>query len=171
MSDPTTLTGDQLTNALYSLGVHFIMGGEGRDESLHKHPAQLIAALAESKEARLRLSLIPLLLEHPEFAPHAISAAKKLNPSARLLLQCYYTAAVCLGDKYRSRLDLLIGRKLSLPDHFSHELGMEITDDPEKNLKLLAQRHQVLSGAHVNWLGTYQHAAQVWIKGLELQNT
>jgi hypothetical protein len=31
----------------------------------------------------------------------------------------------------------------------------------------LAKRHEELSGARVNWLGTYQHAAQVWLKGLE----
>jgi len=30
---------------------------------------------------------------------------------------------------------------------------------------MLAQRHQELSGTQVNWLGTYQHAVQVWIKG------
>ena len=145
------------------------MGVGSKDASLHKQPAHLIAALAEIQEARLRLSLIPLFLEHPEFAEHVHAVAKELGPSARLILQCYYSAAIWLGQKYRVRLNSLIGEKASLPDHFSSELGIQITNDPEANLKLLAERHQELSGTQVNWLGTYQHAAQVWIKGLELQ--
>jgi hypothetical protein len=43
-----------------------------------------------------------------------------------------------------------------------------VSSDPEANLKALAIRQQALSGAQVNWLGTYLHAAQVWQKGLEL---
>ncbi|HEY9151418.1 MAG TPA: hypothetical protein VIN60_00925 [Anaerolineales bacterium] len=169
MNTPATATGEQLANALHALGVKFIMGGESTNESLHKQPARLIAALAESSESRLRLSLIPLFLEHPEFAVQVRSVADHLNPSARLTLQCYYTAAVWLQQKYHSQLDGLIGKKSPLPDYFSRELGLENTNDPESNLRLLAKRHQALSGAQVNWLGTYQHAVQVWIKGLEIQ--
>jgi hypothetical protein len=168
MSQATTNTGEQLANALHALGVNFIMGGKGRDASLHKQPARLMAALVQSGEARLRLSLIPLFLEHPEFAAHVRAVADSLNPPERLTLQCYYSAAVWLQQKYRLRLNGLIGEKTSLPDYFSRELGAQITTDPDKNLELLAQRHQVLSSAHVNWLGTYQHAAQVWLRGLEL---
>ena len=160
MSRTAAITGDQLTNALRALDINFILGGQSKDETLHKHPARLIAALAESDEARLRLSLIPLFLEHPEFAAHAQTIARKLNPPAQLTLQCYYSAAIWLGKKY--------GRNASLPDYFSKELNLHPTDDPEKNLHELAKRHRELSGARVNWLGTYQHAAQVWRKGLEL---
>jgi hypothetical protein len=170
MSRPVTTTGDQLTNALHALGVNFILSSGGGEESLHRQPAHLIAALAESEEARLRLSLIPLFLEHPEFAAHVRAAVKNLNRSAQITLQCYYSAAVWLQKIHRPRLDILIGMKPSLPDHFSHELSLQTTTEPEKNLELLAQQHQALSGAQVNWLGTYHHAAQVWIKGLELQN-
>jgi len=154
------ITGNQLVNALRSLDVNFIMGGEREDDSLHKQPVRLIAALAESAEARLRLSLIPLFLEHPEFAAHVRGVAKKLNPPARLTLQCYYSAAVWLEKKYH-----LHGA--SLPDYFSKELGLHPTNDPEENLRTLAKCHGELSSTRVNWLGTYQHAAQVWQKGLE----
>jgi len=155
-----TITGNQLVDALRALDVNFIMGGERKDESLRKQPARLIAALAESEESRLRLSLIPLFLEHPEFAARVRAVAKKLNPSARLTLQCYYSAAVWLQKIYQPR-------GASLPDHFSEELGLRLTDDPEENLRNLAKCHEELSGARVNWLGTYRHAAQVWQKGLE----
>lgn len=169
MNTPSSATGEQLANALNALGVKFIMGGESGNESLHKHPARLIAALAESDESRLRLSLIPLFLEHPEFAVHVRSVANNLKPSARLTLQCYYTATVWLQRQYRPRLDVLIGKKPSLPDYFSLDLGLENTNNPERNLRWLAKCHQRLSGAQVNWLGTYQHAMQVWLKGLEIQ--
>lgn len=169
MDTPATATGEQLADALHALGVKFIMGGVSRNESLHKHPARLIAALAESNESRLRLSLIPLFLEHPEFAVHVRSAANNLSPSARLTLQCYYTAAVWLQRQYRPRLDGLIGKKPTLPDYFSLDLGLENTSNPERNLQWLAKRQQILSGAQVNWLGTYQHAVQVWLKDLEIQ--
>jgi hypothetical protein len=154
------ITGDQLVSALRALDVNFMMGGQERDESLRKQPARLIAALAENEESRFRLSLIPLFLEHPEFAARVRAVAKKLNPSARLTLQCYYSAAVWLQKKYQSR-------GASLPDHFSKELGLHPTEDPDENLRNLAKCHAELSNQQVNWLGTYQHAAQVWQKGLE----
>jgi hypothetical protein len=159
MSGAVEITGTQLTNALRALNINFIMGGQSTNETLHKQPARLIAALAESDESRLRLSLIPLFLEHPEFALHVRTAAKQLDPAARLTLQCYYTAAVWLTKKYR--------QSGSLPDYFSQELGLCPVDDPEENLRVLAKRHKELSGTWVNWLGTYSHAATVWQKGLQ----
>jgi hypothetical protein len=159
MSGAVEITGTQLTNALRALDVNFIMGGQSTNETLHKQPVRLIAALAESDESRLRLSLIPLFLEHPEFALHVRTTAKKLDPTARLTLQCYYTAAVWLSKKYQ--------QQRSLPDYFSQELGLHPGDDPEENLQALAKRHKELSGTWVNWLGTYLHAATVWQKGLQ----
>jgi len=167
MRNRNTFSGDQLTNALHALGVRFLMGGKEDDAALNKQPARLIAALAENDEARLRLSLIPLFLEHPEFAVYVRAVSAALNVSARLTLQCYYTAAVWLQQQYRTRLP--IGNRAPLPDHFSRELGVEITADPQENLKRLAKRHQALSGASINWLGTYEHAAQIWLKGRETQ--
>ncbi len=162
MSRSTSITGDQLTNALHELGVQFVLGRQRKDESLYKHPVKLIAALAESNEARLRLSLIPLFLKHPEFSDHVRTAAKNVKQSDRLTLQCYYTAAVWLGQKYQLQ-------NKSLPDYFSRDLKLAPTSDPEKNLHMLAKRHVELSGAQVNWLGTYQHAAEVWLRGQEYQ--
>jgi hypothetical protein len=46
-------------------------------------------------------------------------------------------------------------------------VNLHPTPDPEENLRALAKRHKELSGRRVNWLGTYQHAEQVWQKGLE----
>src|SRR6266508_4236627 len=151
MSGAVEITGTQLTNALRALEVNFIMGRQSTNETLHKQSACLIAALAESDESRLRLSLIPLFLEHHEFALHVRTAAKKLDSAAHLTLQCYYTAAVWLGKKYQQHG--------SLPDYCSRELGLHPGDDAEENLRTLPKRHKELSGTRVNWLGTYLHAA------------
>lgn len=160
MKHVSTSTGDQLTHALRMLGVNFILGGKDTNVSLHKHPVRLIAALAQSDEARLRLSLIPLLLEHPEYASHVRGVAKELAPPARLTLQCYYSAAVWLQRKYHLE-------NTTLPDHFSKDLNLTPVNEPEENLRLLAKRHRELSGSFTNWFGTYMHAAQVWLMGLE----
>ncbi|MBM3145024.1 MAG: hypothetical protein FJ010_08660 [Chloroflexi bacterium] len=162
MNSAYKITGDQLANALNSLGVRFIMGGQSHGTMPYTPPARLLAALARSDEARLRLALIPLFLEHPEFAAHVRAAARQLDRLARLTLQCYYTAAFCLQQTLPSQSE-------PLPDLFSGELNLSLGDDPEENLRALAERHRELSGARVNWLGTYQHAAQTWRKGLEFR--
>jgi len=161
MKHTTTSKGEQLVNALHILGVNFIRGGKDVTEPLSGHPSQLIAALAQSDEARLRLSLIPLFLEHPEYASRVRGVAKKLGASAKLTLQCYYSAAVWISKKYQLNI--------SLPDHFSKDLNLTPASYPEANLRALANRHAELSGSYVNWLATYQHAEQVWRKGFERQ--
>lgn len=161
MNQAVEFTGEQLANALRALDVNFIMGGQSNKATLHKQPSRLIAALAKSDESRLRLSLIPLFLEHPEFGKHVPTAAKRLDPLARLTLQCYYTAAIWLAKKHRPQV--------VLPDYFSQELNLQAMESPDENLRALARRHKALSGTSVNWLGTYLHAVQVWQKGLEFK--
>jgi len=156
MSNTYGSTGEQLANALHALGVKFILNGEDKDDDLHKNPTRLLIELAQSKESRLRLSLIPLFLERPEFSLYVTKAVRKLEPVARTTLECYYTAAVFLRRKHQPR-------RKALPDYFSKKLNLYLTNDPEENLRALARRHRELSGMHVNWFGTYHHAAQRWL--------
>jgi hypothetical protein len=163
MRRPSFITNGQLTDALRALGIDFIAGGDGNEDHLHEEYARLIAALADSEEARLRLSLIPLFLDHPELAGYALLALNALDPPAQLTLKCYYSAAVWLERKYQIKLD-------HLTDYFSKELNLSPANDPDENLRSLAKRHADLSGAQVNWLGTYQHAAQIWIREKHLHH-
>jgi hypothetical protein len=158
---PLEITDDLLVSELWARDVRFLMGQKPNHPPIME-PAELIAALADSDEARLGMSLIPLFLQHPEYAAHVQTAAEKLSASARLLLKCYYTAAIWLEQKYLSPKD-------ALPDLFSDELDLIISDHPDENLRALAKRHQELSGEKINWLGTYEHAADVWLKEMELQ--
>jgi len=120
MRSEASIQGDRLANALRYLGVNFITADQDIRETIHKHPAQLIKALAQSKEARLRLSSIPLFLDHPEFASYLPKIIKTLDPSERLILQCYYTAALFFQKKYSSLVEI----KQELPDLCSDDLGL-----------------------------------------------
>ena len=161
------ISGEQLSGALKSLGVTFILDEMAPEDSLSRQPTQMLAALAASDEARLRLALIPLLLQHPEFSAYASAADRRLSHQKRVTLRCYYTAARYLQQKYRSRLDALLGYQSELPDLFSEELHLAIASDPDTGLQELAQRHQVLSNLRINWRGTYEHAALRFITHLE----
>ncbi len=151
---------DQLVSELWAWDVRFILGVKP-DYPPSLPPDGLIAALVESHEARLQLSLIPLFLRHPEFAVHVNAVVKKINPEYQLILKCFYTAAVWLEQKHLLRKEL--------PDMFSKELGLSLNTNPEENLRALAKRQKELSGSQINWLGTYQHAANIWLKEVELQ--
>jgi hypothetical protein len=126
----------------------------------------LISGLARSEEARLRLALIPLFLEYPDFATHARQAADRLPGPARLTMQCYYTAAMLLQELHRAELAVHLGKQVVLPDLFSRDLAIPEEGEPGLRLEELARRHQALSGVTANWLGTYRHAAKTWLKGL-----
>ncbi len=161
MTTPLEITDDLLVSELWARDVRFIRGKKPDHPPL-LNPTELIAALAESHDSRVGLSLIPLFLQYPEFAAYAREAAKTIPSPAQFLLQCYYTAAVWLEKKFLSRTS-------SLPDFFSRELGLTPTDNSDENLRALGKRHQELSGEKLNWQGSYEHAADVWLKELELQ--
>lgn len=160
---------DQLVSELWAQDVRFLMGRQFSSTPLLV-PTNLIASLAQSTNARVRFSLIPLFLRHPEFSAEVENADKSLSSQInQYVLRFYYTAAVFLQRKYRERLIHILGKQPHLPDLFSSKLGVLPETNPDQALTQLAKRHQILSGQFVNWLGTYEHAAEVWLKQMELQ--
>jgi hypothetical protein len=160
---------DQLVSELWARDVRFLMGHQISSAPLLA-PAKLITSLAQSTNARVRFSLIPLFLRHPEFSAEVENADKSLSSQRnKHVLRFYYTAAVFLQKKYQERLIHILGKQLELPDLFSSKLGVVPETNPDHALDQLAKRHQILSGQFVNWLGTYEHAAEVWLKQMELQ--
>ena len=71
-----------------------------------------------------------------------------------------------LQELFRSEITAHLGEQPRLPDLFSPELAVSQTGEPALRLQELARRHQALSGVTANWLGTYRHAAETWLKGL-----
>ena len=162
LSDTAVLTPQQLVDALDTLGVHFLRGGLGAH--VRAGPAALLAGLAASAGARLRLALIPLLLARPEFAHDAGSALQQMSPAAAVTFRCYYTAACWLQVKHRGRLTACLGPVRPLPDLFGEELGLAAYTDPDAALRALGAKQQVLSGRALNWCGSYEHAARTWLR-------
>ncbi len=158
----TRATPQQLVDALDTLGVHFLRGGSGMP--CRMEPDCLLVALAQSSEARLRLAIIPLMLTRPEFSEHLVAALQQLSPESAVILQCYYTAAYWLQRKYWTRLTTLLNQMSPLPDHFGVMLGVAPDGDPDVALRALAFRQQTLSGRALNWVGTYEHAVQSWLR-------
>jgi hypothetical protein len=172
--DPTSkrpmtqaMTGDELAVALTALDVPFIAGASRQRLAAPPQPAVLLASLAASDEARLRLALIPLLLRHPEYGRHATAALRLMPPAAQTCFKCYYCAAVLLQEKHRRRLETLLGRLDLLPDLFSTELGLPDRAHPDDALRILAMRQRDLTGRSINWLGTYEHGADQLLQVLE----
>ncbi len=158
---------EQLVSELWAWDVRFLMGQQPSPPPLLP-PANLIAALAQSENARVRLSLIPVFLRHPEFSAETEKADETLlTGSSQLVLRFYYTAAVILQGKYWERLNNLFSRQTRLPDLFSKKIGVVINEDHDESLSNLSKRHQILSGHFFNWLGTYEHAAERLIKHME----
>jgi hypothetical protein len=161
------ISDDQLVSELWARDVRFLMRQQSRPTPLLP-PANLIAALAQSESARVRLSLIPVFLRHPEFAAEAEKADEALlTGSNRLALRFYYTAALILQGKYWDRLNNLLNGQTRLPDLFSKKIGVVINEDHNESLSNLSKCHQILSGHFINWLGTYEHAAERLIKHME----
>jgi hypothetical protein len=153
--------------ALAVLDVHFVMAPrQGRGTRLAKQPVVLLASLAEQEEARLRLGIIPLLLRHPDWAPLVPVAVQRLSPRKRELLKLYYTAAMLLQQKYAALLESFLGPSAPLTDWYSAELGIPTRGDPEARLRVLARKQREQSGLALNWLGTYEHAADRFVRHL-----
>lgn len=166
-----SISDDDLVSELWARDVRFLMPHSANLKS-SMTPEYLISALAQSNNARVRFSLIPLFLRHPEFYVEAEKADKLLNSNtSQHVLRFYYTAAVHLQKKYHQQLKEILGNYIELPDLFSKILEVDKDENPESALVQLGKRHQVLSGRFVNWIGTYEHAADVWLKQMELQKT
>jgi hypothetical protein len=167
---PAQPSSAELAQSLQALGLSFVRSAPAAAAaSSPPSPASLISALAQSPEARLRLALIPLFLSYPAWADLLPALAHDLPPAPRLTLQSYYTAAVWLQQENRPLLEQHLGAQPSLPDHFSSHLEIEKTTLPGENLTRLARRQRILSAAPVNWLGTYRHAFQVWLRSLQIK--
>ncbi len=156
----------ELVGALDALDVPFIAGG-ALDAQLP--PSQLIQGLACAPEARLRSAIIPLFLRHPEFSPDARIAEQSLSDLARVTCECFYTAAVLLQREYRARLASVFGSQILLPDWFSVTLGIALSADVDTSLRALGERHAALTGLTINWVGTYRHAAERFLRHCEVE--
>jgi hypothetical protein len=161
---------DQLVSELWARDVQFLMGRHSITAVPQLTPQQLITSLAQSTDPRVCFSLIPLFLRHPEYSANVLEAHKSLfSQESQITLKFYYTAAVFLQKKYRERIQRIMGKQKQLRDLFSKKLGIKPEKETDRALAQLAEKHLRITGQSVNWLGTYEHAADVWLRQMELQ--
>jgi hypothetical protein len=156
MSQLPELSGDDaLCAELWRLGIHFV--NSAPDSGVREMaPVDLVCGLAESRDARVQLAVISLLLALPRFGEVLPSSAVRLSGEARVLLMCYAHAAAPLQREHASRLDRL---SQWLPTPFGVSLDLPSTLSAKEQLDALAQRQGELCGGNVNWLATYEQAA------------
>jgi len=150
----------QLIDNLNRIGVHFLVGEgyPGLAEPLT--PAELLAGLAAQSDARMRLALIAVLLQRPEYAEYAQESLELLDETQKLIFKLYYTAAHFLQIIYTDQFRDEFGNYYNLLDYYTEELHIEEDNSVANQLKRLADLHKEITGLPLNWYGTYHFAAQ-----------
>jgi hypothetical protein len=157
-----------LVDALVARGVNYLAGGRGMPSALTH--AELIDALTQSEDARLRLALIPLFLAQPSLASLVPFAVARLAPLPALSLKQRYTAAACLQRYWRTRLSEFVADGSPLPDLFSQELGLPALDALHGRLALyqLAGRMSAASDGVDVWT-SFNKTFEDFIRQLEVE--
>jgi hypothetical protein len=153
-----------LVRALRERGVRYLTAGP-RDQAdtgdavpPDVPPEALLEGLAMSPSARLRYTIAPLLLVHPELAPHVEELARRLAPPARDVLVEAYVAAVYLQRAWRTRLRRFLGEQPALPPLWIQELGLPGPEERFGRAGLAALRARRRRGATARH-GIYEQVA------------
>lgn len=173
MNTPTAqaLTDEEILVAeLECIGIRYLSRQTDYRAEHVRPPADLLADLIRQPSARVRESVIAVLLAHPEYADATPDALARLAPAEKLGLRLFYTAAVLLQQQYARGLSpLLAGRWQWLPDLFSAELGVSPRGEPCERLARLGQEHQRRTKVVANWAGTYENVARKLMRAVELE--
>ena len=163
------LDDDRVIATLHKLGVRYITVENGVEPYKDLPPEQLITALIRDDGVRVEYAVIPLLIRHTELASVIPKLVDSLPPTEAELLRRHYTAAAYLQRMYRPALELYLGQKPNLPDHFSREMNLPPPDEyyGEVGLRELIARLPV----PVNWWYTYIDPVQMFIRALSLEKT
>jgi hypothetical protein len=170
LSDAQLAEEEGLVAELGQLDVTYLSRHEARDATGVRPPERLLADLVRQPSARVREATIALLLAHPEYAAAIPGALAQLSQSEQMTLRLYYTAAVLLQSEHADQLrPRLAARWQPLPDLFSEELGLPRRGSHRERLARLGGAHRRLSGAAVNWTGTYENVARHLVRRWEME--
>ena len=158
---------DFLIAELQARGLHYLIGPLPAPPAPRLADEELLAALAQQHDARVRSSLIPLFLQQPHLAKALPLALQRLASLEQLVLKIYYTAAVILQAQYEQSLQQSLPRWRPLLDLYGEELGVSSGGSVDERLRQLGAFHAQLTGLRANWPGTYHHAATTWIRHLK----
>ena len=158
---------DLLIAELQARGLHYLIGSLPAPPVPRLTDEELLAALAQQPDARVRSSLIPLFLQQPHLTKAFPLALQRLTPHEQGVLKIYYTAAVILQEQHEQFLRRSLPQWHALPDLYGAEIGISQDESVEERLHQLGSFHAQLIGLRINWPGTYQHAVTTWIRHLK----
>ena len=151
---------NQLIDNMNQIGVYFLVDASNPGLTDSLSPAALLAELVAQSDARMRLALIAVLLQRPDYGNYAHEALELLDEPQQLPFKLYYTAAYYLQIAYANDLNDVLGLYIKLTDYYSEELNIEKDISIEVELRQLAELHKEITGLPLNWYGTYNSAAQ-----------
>jgi len=159
---------ERLVAELELLGIRYL-SRRTADQAEHVRPPDaFLADLVRQPSARVRASVIALLLAHPEHAEAVPAALERLRPDEQWTLRLFYTAAVLLQQEHADRLwPFVTGQRL--PDRYTADLGLPATASLRERLAALGQQHRQCTQAVVNWVGTYENVVRCLLRSWELE--
>ena len=152
-----TLDSSILISQLASRGVRHLRSANATVAATSLNTETLITELARRPEPRLRESLIPLFIRHPEYSVIVKKLVETLEPTASESLAHMYTVAVYLQRFWSGTLGLYLKSLTFLPNYFGvpkFNLPGENEHFGESGLRSLAKLYEEKTG--YNWLSAYQ---------------
>ncbi|MBI5713321.1 MAG: hypothetical protein HZC38_07845 [Chloroflexi bacterium] len=165
-----TLDSSILISQLASQGVRHLRSAQATVAAASLNTDALIAELARRPEPRLRESLIPLFIRHPEYSEVARKLVETLEPTASESLAHMYTAAVYLQRFWSGTLGLSLKSLTLLPNYFGvprYNLPDENEHFGESGLRALAKLYEEKTG--YNWLSAYHSIIALLLDQLLLE--
>ncbi len=159
-----------LVAELALLGIHYLSRQTAYQAQTARPPDVLLVDLVQQPSARVRSTVIAVLLSHPEYADAVPAALRRLQPPERLSLQSFYLAARLLQQEYAHRLrPCQASRWRWLPDLQEASAGLCLPEQgtPRERLNALGSEYGRLTQTMVNWIGTYEQAARQLLRQWE----
>lgn len=159
---------EQIVAELELLGIRYLSRRTTEQAERVRATDILLADLVQQPSARVRASVIAVLLTHPEYAQAIPAALRRLRPTEQRTLRLFYTAASLLQQEYAERLRLFVSGP-RLPDWFGADLDLPSAASPREQLAALGQRHRQQTRSVVNWVGTYESIVRRLLRSWEAE--
>lgn len=173
-SNPQELAEEErLVAELALLGICYLSRQTTYRPANVRSPQALLVDLIRQPSARVRASVIAVLLSHPEYAEAVPGALEQLGPVERLTLRSFYVASVLLQQQHAHRLRpyMRAGWRW-LPDLDRASIGWDLPTEgtPREKLAALGREHRQRTQEMVNWAGTYEQVARQLLRQWELES-
>lgn len=120
---------ETLVAKLRERGISYLAPSDAAASEVISSDQDLIQAILQQSDARLRLALVSLFIRRPDLAEYVPALVEKVAPAQAVELQILYMAAVYLQRLWLTRLSFYLENISLLPDLYSHELKLPPADE------------------------------------------